>query len=57
MIYRAVCWVCLAPVYVSNQFRCEQFTQLLRGDWVEVLEEQGVWAYVRLCWNGDMGWV
>ncbi len=57
MMYGAVCWVSLAPVYVSNQFRSEQFTQLLRGDWVEVLEEQGVWVRIRACWNGDSGWV
>lgn len=57
MKYKAFCRVRLASVYVAASHTAEQFTQLLRGDWVMVEHEDGVWCKVRSLWNGDCGWV
>lgn len=53
----ARCSVSIAPLRVLPDHKSEQFSQLLKGDWVGCGRSEGAWTEVALCWNGDMGWV
>jgi cell wall-associated NlpC family hydrolase len=53
----AICHLSVVPVRKEPSDRSEMTTQLLLGDLVEILQEEGNWRLVRILTDGYTGWV
>jgi gamma-D-glutamyl-L-lysine dipeptidyl-peptidase len=53
----AICKVYAAHVYKQPLHTAELSTQLLFGNYVQILQVQQHWAEVQLLWNNEIGWL
>ena len=53
----AVCIVSAAPVRADHSDRSEMVTQLLFGEYLEILHEHGGWSFIRSRFDSYEGWV
>lgn len=52
-----ICTLSIVPFRKEAAHRSEMVSQILFGEWFEILEESREWTFVRTCSDSYMGWI